>query len=345
MFRKRLAIACAVLMSNFFYSYSQDIESTLAAHESSVATLQFLSCNYVKKSSATTFGPAITIQGQIKRGPSLLMITAKCDEFESLVYIRPGRVECLKSQTILKGEKRERVSFSNVSASLRTMIDVDPFRDMLIVFLEGALPSDKNGLRGVFSVVSKKAVNVTNIGDEIVLSSSDSSIKVHLSTRNNFFASSVYSIGSHLGIVSERKSSVQKFFRCSNGVVVPEMMTMLVTNRKGDNTSTLQNHTLKLSEIDTKPFDESTVKPRYPRDTKVTNLIEGTDYKIDEDGVVLGDRKPTKLVAVLTASAEQKQLPSENEPARTGWWILPASLSLLATMAAFWLLLRRRQSS
>lgn len=326
-------------------SFAQDLETTLAAHESSVASLQYLSCHYVKTTSATLFSPAMAIHGQIKRGPSVLMISAKCHDFESLVYIRPGRCECLKSQTIMRGAKSERVSLSAVSTTLKTMIDVDPFRDMLFVFLDGALPSEKNGLRGVLSVGSKKAVNVASVGDEIVLSSSDSSIKVHLSTRNNFFASSVYSIGSHLGVVSERKSSVQKFFRSPNGVVVPEIMTMLVTNRKGDTTSTLQNHTLVLTEIDTQPFDESTVKPRYPRDTKVTNMIDGTDYIIDEDGRVLGDRKPTKLVAVLTASAEQKQLPTENEPARTGWWILPASLSLLATIAAFWLLLRRRQTS
>jgi hypothetical protein len=321
---------------------AQDLNTVLAAHESSLASLQYLRCSFTNTTSSTFFARPRVLTGTITRGPSLLVVTAKATDFESLIYVRPDRVECLRAEVAVHGGKREYKSASLVSATPRTSLDVDPFRDMLVTFLGGALPTDQNSLRQYLKNSPKK-VEARKVGDEVHLLAADGSYTVRLSVRNNYLVVGYETRGSDMNVVSEQKASVLEFIRSADGVVVPAVMSFRVTNTTGGNTMTLFDHTTKLTGIDTTPFDENAVKPRYPRDTKVTNMIDGTDYKVDESGNVLGDVQPSRQLTVLTATGDQKQLPTTAEPARTGWWVLPASVSLLATAAAVWLLARRRR--
>lgn len=322
----------------------QDLDTVLAAHESSVASLQYLRCSFTNTSSSTFFDRPRVLTGTLTRGPSLLVVTAKATDFESLVYVRPDRVECLRAGLVEGRGKRERHSKSLVSATPRTTLDVDPFRDMLVTFLGGALPTGQNGLRQYLKDHPKK-VETRKVGDEVHLVTPDGSHTVRLSVRNNYLAVGYETHGSHNGIMSNLNASVLEFVRSADGVVVPAVMSFRVTNTTGGNTMTLFDHTTKLTGIDTKPFDENAVKPRYPRDTKVTNMIDGTDYTVDESGNIMGDVRPSRQLTVLTAPGDQKQLPTAVEPARSGWWILPAAVSALATAAAAWLLARRRRES
>lgn len=317
---------------------AQDLDAVLAAHESSVASLQYLRCSFTNTSSSTFFARPRVLTGTIVRGPALLIVTAKAADFDSLVYVRPGRVECVRAEVVEGGGKRARHSQSLVSATTRTALDVDPFRDMLVTFLSGPLPTGQNGLR---QIVKKREVR--KVGDEIHLITANGNTTTRLSVRNNYLVVGHEARGSHNDTASEQKASVSEFVRSAEGVVVPATMSFRITNTTGGNTTTLFDHTTKLTNIDTKPFDEHAVKPRYPRDTKVTNSIDGTDYAIDEDGNVLGEARPSRQLTVIAAEGDQRQLPTTDEPARTGWWVLPAALSVLATAAAVWLLARRRR--
>ncbi len=321
---------------------AQDLETVLAAHESSVASLQYLRCSFTNISSSTYFARPRVLTGTITRGPSLLVVTAKATDFESLVTVRPGRVECVRAEVAEVGGKRERHSASLVSAANRTELNVDPFRDMLVTFLGGPLPADQNSLRQYFKNYAKK-VETRKVGDEVHLLTSVGIHTVRLSVRHNYLVAGNDYRNSHNNTISEQKASVLEFFRGADGVVVPAVMSYRVTNTTGDSTTTIFDHTTKLAGIDTNPFDESAVKPRYPRDTKVTNMIDGTEYTIDEGGNVVGEVRPSRQLTVLAAAGDQKQLPTAAEPARTGWWVLPAAVSVLAAAAAAWLLARRRR--
>lgn len=336
--RELCALAIAVIAT--CRCAAQDLDTVLAAHESSVASLQYLRCSFTNTSSSTFFARPRVLTGTITRGPSLLVVTAKATDFESLVYVRPDRIECLRAELVEGGGKRERHSQSLVSATNRTALDVDPFRDMLVTFLGGPLPTDQNGLRQIV-----KKMESRKVGDEIHLITADGTATIRLSVRNNYLVTGLENHGSHNAVVSHQKASVLEFFRSADGVVVPAVMSFRVTNTTGGHTMTLFDHTTKLTGIDTKPFDENAVKPRYPRDTKVTNMIDGTDYTVDESGNILGEARPSRQLTVLTAPGDQKQLPTTVEPARSGWWILPAAVSVLATAAAVWLLARRRRKS
>ena len=329
-----LAIAAIFTLS----CAAQDLNTALAAHESSVASLQYLRCSFVNTTSSTFLSRPRVLTGTIIRGPSLLVVTAKATDFESLLYVRPDRVECLRAEVLERGGKRERHSMSLVSDTSRTALDVDPFRDMLVTFPGGPLPTDKNGLRQICTNMKSDKV-----GDEIHLVTADRSATIRLSVRNNYLVAGLEIRGSHNGIVSVQKASVLEFFRSADGVIVPAVMSFLVTNTTGDDTTTLFEHTTKLTGIDTKPFDENAVKPRYPRDTKVTNSIDGTDYTIDEAGNVVGVVQPSRQLTILATKGDQKQLPTAVEPARTGWWVFPAAGSVLAAAGAAWLLARRRR--
>lgn len=322
---------------------AQDLNTVLAAHESSVASLHYLRCSFTNTSlSSTMFARPRVLTGTITRGPSLLVVTAKAKDFETLLYIRPGRVESLHAEVVERGGQRQRLSMGVISATLRTALDVDPYRDMLMNFLEGALPTDQNGLRQ-FLKNSAKKVETRKVGDEVHLLAWDGTHTIRLSVRHNYLVAGHEARSSDNNVVSEHKASVSEFFRSSDGVVVPAVTSFRATNTTGDNTTTLFNHTTKLTNIDTKPFDENAVKPHYPRDTKVSNTIDGTEYTVDEGGNVLGEVKPSRLLTVLTAATDQKQLPTAVEPARTGWWVVPAAVSVLAAAAAAWLLARRRR--
>ena len=337
MHRRRELSALAIVVMATLPCAAQDLDTVLAAHESSVASLQYLRCNFTNTSSSTFFARPRVLTGTITRGPSLLVVTAKATDFESLLYVRPGRIETVRAEVVEGGGKRERHSRSLVSATLRTALDVDPFRDMLVTFLGGPLPTDQNGLRQICTKVEPRKVK-----DEIHLITADGSAPIRLSVRNNYLVARLENRGSDNNVVSEQKSAVLEFVRSADGVVVPSVMSFRVTNTTGGNTTALFDHTTKLTGIDTKPFDENAVKPRYPRDTKVTNMIDGTAYTVDESGSFLGEVGPSRQLTVLAAPGDQKQLPTTVEPARTGWWILPAAVSALAATAA-WLLARRRR--
>ena len=291
---RREVTALVVAMIVTFPCAARDLDTVLAAHESSVASLLYLRCNFTNTSSSTFFGRPRVLTGTITRGPSLLVVTAKATDFESLVYVRPDRVECLRAEFVEGGGKRERHSKSLVSATPRTALDVDPFRDMLVTFIGGGLPTDQNSLRQYLKVHPKK-VEPRKVGDEVHLVSDDGSHTVRLSTTNNYLAVGHETHGSDKGIVSELKASVLELVRSTDGVVVSTVMSFRVTNTTAGNAMTLFDHTTKLTGIDTKPFDENAVKPRYPRDTKVTNMIDGTDYTVDESGNVLGEVRPSRL--------------------------------------------------
>ncbi|WP_143392910.1 hypothetical protein [Fimbriiglobus ruber] len=334
------ALAIAVIAT--YSCAAQDLNTVLAAHESSVASFQFLRCSFTNTSSSTFLARPRVLTGTITAGPSLLVVTAKATDFESLVYVRPDRVECLRAEVVVRGGKREHRKEVLVSPTLRTMLDVDPYRDMLVTFLGGALPTAQNSLRLLLKNDPKK-VEIHKDGDEIRLLTLDGSHTIFLSVRNNYLVVAHEARGSDKNVVSDQKASVLEFIRSADGVVVPAVMSFRVTNTAGGNTTTLFDHTTRLTGIDTKPFDENAVKPRYPRDTKVTNMIDGTEYTIDEGGNVLGEVRPSRQLVALTPAADQKQLPTTVEPARTGWWILPASVSVLAIALAVRLLIRRRR--
>ena len=337
MHRRRELSALAIVVMATLPCAALDLDTVLAAHESSVASLQYLRCNFTNTSSSTFFARPRVLTGTITRGPSLLVVTAKATDFESLLYVRPGRIETVRAEVVEGGGKRERHSRSLVSATLRTALDVDPFRDMLVTFLGGPLPTDQNGLRQICTKVEPRKVK-----DEIHLITADGSAPIRLSVRNNYLVARLENRGSDNNVVSEQKSAVLEFVRSADGVVVPSVMSFRVTNTTGGNTTALFDHTTKLTGIDTKPFDENAVKPHYPRDTKVSNTIDGTEYTVDESGSFLGEVGPSRQLTVLAAPGDQKQLPTTVEPARTGWWILPAAVSALAATAA-WLLARRRR--
>ena len=318
---------------------AQELNTILTAHESSVASLQYLRCNFTNTSSSTFFTRPRVLTGTIIRGPSLLVVTAKATDFESLLYARPGRVECLRAEVLERGGKRERHSLSLVSATLSTALDVDPFRDMLMTFLGGPLPTEKNGLRQIVKKTESRKV----VGDELHLRTADGSATTRLSVRNNYLVAGFENHLSHESVANNQKASVLEFFRSSDGVIVPASMSYFVTCTTGDKTTTLFDHTTRLTEIDTKSFDENAVRPRYPRDTKVTNSIDGTNYTIGESGNVVGEVRPSRQSTIPATTGDQKALPTAVEPARTGWWVLPVAGSVLAAAAAAWLLARRRR--
>ncbi len=91
------------------------------------------------------------------------------------------------------------------------------------------------------------------------------------------------------------------------------------------------------------PIPDAAFDLKFRAGSRVTDRIQGTKYKVDEAGRQVGPAEPMAVSASPAISPADPDPPTETraEPRRAGWWVLPASVGLLA-VSGLWLFARRR---
>lgn len=93
-----------------------------------------------------------------------------------------------------------------------------------------------------------------------------------------------------------------------------------------------------------KPIPDSVFDFKFRHGIYVDNRIEKTKYKVNENGLRLGESKPMPVfqsaplppaIAYTGPTTETRE-----EPARWGWWLLPSTLAA-SGVSGGWLLARR----
>jgi hypothetical protein len=317
-------------------AYGQNLETILATHESAVAPLQYLRCQFTKTFDTPWPGRPKVLTGDLVRGPTVILVTAKGVGYESAFLARAGRFEMFTSMAPPSGGKMQTGSI--IAATKKVKEDADPLRDMMVVFDIQQMVMGGGGLRDLINTHCKP--EVIDAGDEVRIPYLKSEGAVRLSKRHNFLAVGSDAVSVVNGVRNTTSFSVTEFKPGPGGAPVPVAATFSVT----ENGKTVMAHKTKLIGINTTAFDEATVRIRYPRQTDVVDQITGTQYTVDESGGKVSDTKPfVPLVVGSSPNSKESHLPTADEPAQSGWWLAPAGCSVVALAGAIALYLRRRR--
>ncbi len=139
-------------------------------------------------------------------------------------------------------------------------------------------------------------------------------------------------------------SEVTSFKEFAPGVFFPERV--VVKRHQGGKDEA--DEVFSFSEVSVnKPIPDSVFDQKYRPGITVTDRVEGKKYKINAEAKPVGAKSPILVAAPLpvdpTVVTQTPQTVTQDEPARSGWWLLPASLALIAG-AGILLLVRRRRN-
>jgi hypothetical protein len=309
------------------------LETVLAAHETTVSSLQYLRCHYSTVSQVKQDGVPDALSGQLTRGPNVYLLTVNGQSgFGAIYYYRPGHFESVKTWT----DAKTKVVHTNslIAPRKRVWPLADPLLDLTVMFSAEAYIGGGGGLRDEVKLNCKP--EAIEVGDEVHIPYARSVGAIRLSKRNGHLV--VGSTAGGDGYVTTHL--VTEFGREPNGVQIPIAGSVIATSH---GKPFLARQT-KLSRIDTSPFDEASVRVRYPRKTSVVNSVEKTEYTVDEGGNLVGDKKPhVPLVVGAPPDSTEFHRPTDEEPPRAGWWLAPAGCSVLAMAVAVRLYVRNRR--
>lgn len=94
---------------------------------------------------------------------------------------------------------------------------------------------------------------------------------------------------------------------------------------------------------------DSTFDFKFRHGIYLTDRIEGKVYKVDVTGKPIGEKRPMLVAAPIPVSpdapANSPRAETREEPGRSGWWLLPASMTILGVSGALLLVRRWRNRS
>lgn len=316
-------------------SLAQDLESILAKHETAVASLRYLRCQYTKTDQFPSHAVPKILVGNLTCGPGVLLLTAKGVNYESGLLARPGRFEVFNAFKRL--ETNQLIAQSNITATRKVLEDADPLRDIMISFDMETMLAGRGGLRELVKRACKN--QVVDEGAEVRIPFADSTGSIRLSKKYNYLVLSSESRSAMNGAKYIASHSVTEFIPGPNGVYIP-VAGEILTTRNGEFEFSYKT---KLTNIDTSPFDETAIQLRYPKKMEVVNRIDGTKYTVDEMGNKVSPTEPfVPLVVGVGPDSKESRLPTQVEESRFGWWLIPAGLSIVFVAYAIVLFARAR---
>jgi len=94
------------------------------------------------------------------------------------------------------------------------------------------------------------------------------------------------------------------------------------------------------------PIADNVFDLKFRHGIRITDRIDGKKYKVNETGVPISEKVPISYASPPPiAPAELPLTETQEEPSRSGWWLLPASIGLLSVAGCVWLLRRRMRVS